>query len=62
MYGAERAPYRNKNGYFYYASTGVLKINGLTGVDPLINDEITQPTVLYVVGADIYIEENRFKK
>jgi len=33
-------------------------VSGLAGGDLLLDDEITQPTVLYVVGADVYIAEN----
>jgi hypothetical protein len=33
-------------------------VSGLTGTAPLVADEISQPTVLYVVGADVYIKEN----
>jgi len=35
-----------------------MTISGLSGVDATRDDEIIQPTVLYTVGADIYIEED----
>jgi len=56
----------NPNGYFYYksdnTSTSIMTISGLSDVNSGVNaakdDEIRQPTVLYVVGGDVYIKEN----
>jgi hypothetical protein len=52
---------RNKSGYFYYkVNGGTLTVSGLKGVETGVDadDKIITPTVLYVVGADVYIEEN----
>jgi hypothetical protein len=48
---------KNPSGYFYYSGSGSEKL--LTLKDTLnVSITINKPTVLYVVGADVYIEEN----
>ncbi len=49
---------RNKSGYFYYQLSGdVLPIDSS---NPQTNQVVTieKPTVLYVVGGDVYIKRN----
>jgi hypothetical protein len=46
---------RNVSGYFYYTGSEGYRVLRVTHTSDIVIDK---PTVLYVVGADIYIENN----